>query len=211
MPRAEREDGMLRAAGEVFARDGFHDASMDAIAQAAGISKPMLYNYFGSKQGLYSAYIERSGRALLQTMRAADSRGAPAAQRLHAGILAFLTYAEEHSAGWTILHRETLAQGGVVAAQLAGLRDRVTELLTTLFGDEAFAHAFAGAGESLAGWWLAHPEQPKERIASILMDIARPGAPAPRRHGETEGGPPALDRASRARRSSTSASRRAGE
>jgi AcrR family transcriptional regulator len=186
MPRAEREDEMLRAAGDAFARFGFHGASMDAIAQAAGISKPMLYNYFGSKQGLYAAYIERSGRALLQTMRAADSRGAPAAQRLHAGILAFLTYAEEHRAGWTILHRETLAQGGVVAEELSGLRERVTEMLTTLFGDEAFAHAFAGAGESLAGWWLAHPEHPKERIASILMEIAQsaptaPAAPARRR------------------------------
>src|ERR1700744_5013917 len=174
MPRAEREDEMLHAAGAVFARSGFHDASMDAIAEAAGISKPMLYNYFGSKQGLYAAYIERSGRALLTSMREADSRGAPAAQRLHAGILAFLTYAEQHRAGWTILHRETLAEGGVVAEELSGLRELVTEMLTTLFGDEAFAHAFAGAGESVTGWWLAHPEQPKERIADILMDI--PGA-----------------------------------
>jgi AcrR family transcriptional regulator len=178
MPRAEREKEMLEAAGQAFARSGFHDASMDAIAQAAGISKPMLYNYFGSKQGLYGAYIERSGRALLKSMREADSRGAPAAQRLYAGILAFLTYAEERSAGWTILHRETLAQGGVVAEELSGLRERVTQMLTTLFDDEAFAHAFAGAGESLASWWLEHPEQPKERIANILMDIAQ-SAPTP--------------------------------
>lgn len=174
---------MLRAAGQAFARSGFHDASMDAIAEAAGISKPMLYNYFGSKQGLYAAYIERSGQALLQSMRAADSRGAPAAQRLHAGILAFLTYAEEHRAGWTILHRETLAQGGLVAQELSGLRERVTQMLTTLFEDEAFAHAFAGAGESLASWWLAHHEQPKEQIADMLMDIAQsaPTPPARRR------------------------------
>src|ERR1700753_1233769 len=110
MPRADREDEMLRAAGEVFARSGFHDASMDVIAETAGISKPMLYNYFGSKRGLYVAYIGRSGRALLRSMREADSRAAPAPQRLRAGILAFLTYAEEHSAGWTILHRETLHQ-----------------------------------------------------------------------------------------------------
>ncbi len=168
---------MLRAAGEAFARSGFHDASMDAIAEAAGISKPMLYNYFGSKQGLYAASIQRSGSALLTSMREADSRHAPAAQRLRAGLLAFLTYAEEHRAGWTILHRETLAQGGLVAEELSGLRARVTEMLSTLFGDEAFAHAFAGAGESVTDWWLAHPEQPKERIASILMEMAQ-SAPA---------------------------------
>src|ERR1700742_4240605 len=175
MPRAKREEESARAAGEAFARSGFHHASMDAIAEAAGISKPMLYNYFGSKQGLYAAYIERSGHALLKSMREADSRDTPPAQRLYAGIRAFLTYAEEHRAGWTILHRESLAQGGVVAQELSGLRNRVTKMLTTLFENEAFAHAFAGAGESLAGWWLAHPEQPKERIANIPMGIARVG------------------------------------
>jgi AcrR family transcriptional regulator len=177
MPRAEREDEMLRAAGQAFATHGFHEASMNAIAEAAGISKPMLYNYFGSKEGLYAAYVERSGSALMKSMREADSRSAPAAQRLHAGILAFLTYAEEHSSGWTILHRESLAQGGPLAAELSDLRERVAQMLTTLFNDEAFAHAFAGAGESLATWWLAHPEHPKERIANVLMDIAR-SAPA---------------------------------
>jgi AcrR family transcriptional regulator len=178
MPRPEREEAMLHAAGQAFAAHGFHDASMDAIAQDAGISKPMLYNYFGSKQGLYVAYVERSGRALVTRMREAESRSAPAAQRLHAGILAFLTYAEEHSAGWTILHRETLEQGGLLAAGLSELRERVVHMLTTLFGDEAFAHAFAGAGVSLASWWLSDSRQPKERIAKILMDIAQ-SAPKP--------------------------------
>jgi AcrR family transcriptional regulator len=183
MPRAEREDEMLQAAGQTFARAGFHDASMDAIADAAGISKPMLYNYFGSKQGLYVAYVQRSGRALLKRMREADSRGAPAAQRLHAGILAFLTYVEEHGAGWTILHRETLAQGGPLAEELSELRERVAKMLTSLFGDEAFAHAFAGAGESLATWWLAHPQHTKEEIAKILMDIAQSAPVASTRRG----------------------------
>jgi hypothetical protein len=108
----------------------------------------------------------------MKSMREADPRSAPAAQRLHAGILAFLTYAEEHSSGWTILHRETLAQGGMLAAELSELRERVAHMLTTLFGDEAFAHAFAGAGESLASWWLAHPGQPKEQRASVAPTAA---------------------------------------
>jgi len=166
---------MLEAAGQAFAAHGFHEASMDAIAVAAGISKPMLYNYFGSKEGLYAAYIERSGRALTRSMREADSRSAPTTQRLRAGVLAFLTYAEEHRSGWTVLHRESVAQGGPLAAELSELRERVARMLTTLFDDEAFAHAFAGAGEALASWWLAHPGPPKEQIADVLMDIARSG------------------------------------
>src|SRR5437868_1745182 len=88
MPRAEREREMLEAAGGIFAREGFHAASMDAIADAARISKPMLYNYFGSKEGLYLAYIQHSGRALLRSLREAASPEAPADERLRAGILA---------------------------------------------------------------------------------------------------------------------------
>ena len=59
---------MLEVAGRVFAAHGFHDASMDEIAQDAGISKPMIYNYFGSKEGLYFAYIELAGQRLLSRM-----------------------------------------------------------------------------------------------------------------------------------------------
>src|SRR5947207_9304559 len=103
IPRVEREQTMLDAAGAAFAAHGFHDASMDTIAAAAGISKPMLYNYFGSKQGLYVAYVERSGELLMQRMRDAAPPDTPAAGRLRAGILAFLTYAQEHSPGWVIL------------------------------------------------------------------------------------------------------------
>jgi AcrR family transcriptional regulator len=194
MPRAEREQQMLAAAGEAFATHGFHDASMEAIAEAAGISKPMLYNYFGSKHGLYVAYVERSGGLLMQSMRKAGAPDAPAAERLYAGILAFLTYAEEHRSGWAVLHRETLAQGGPLAAEVSALRQRIARLLTRLFDDEPFAHAFAGAGESLASWWLAHPQQSKEQMAQILMDLAGVRAtgalPGDEDSGQSEAGPP---------------------
>ncbi len=173
MPRAEREREMLEAAGEIFANQGFHDASMDAIAGAAGISKPMLYNYFGSKEGLYLAYIQHSGQALLHSLREAASPKAPADERLGAGILAFLTYVEDHRAGWAVLHRETTAQGGSLAAEVAELRERIAGMLALLLEDEALAQAFVGAGESLATWWLAHPEQPKPRMAQLLMNIAQ--------------------------------------
>jgi AcrR family transcriptional regulator len=163
---------MLEVAGEAFATHGFHAASMDAIAEAAGISKPMLYNYFGSKQGLYLAYVERSSHELLESMRGAASPDSPADQRLHAGILAFLTYVDEHRSGWAVLRSEASAQGGQLAAEVAALRERIAHMLVRLFESEAFAHAFVGAGESLARWWLEHPEEPKEQIAQQLMSIA---------------------------------------
>src|SRR5438874_3831781 len=68
LPRAVRERQMLEVAGRVFAAHGFHEASMDEIDRHAGISKPMIYNYFGSKEGLYFAYIELAGQRLLSRM-----------------------------------------------------------------------------------------------------------------------------------------------
>jgi AcrR family transcriptional regulator len=172
IPRAEREQTMLEAAGVAFATRGFHATSMDAIAEAAGISKPMLYNYFGSKDGLYLAYVERSGQALLDSMRGAATRTEPPWERLHAGVLAFLTYVDEHRSGWSVLYKEASAQGGPLAVQVAGMRLRIASLLGGLFDNEPFAHAFVGAGESLANWWLEHPDVPKSDVADLLMGIA---------------------------------------
>ena len=65
MPRAIREQQMLAAAERAFADRGFHAASIDAIAEASGITKPMVYAYFGSKEGLYRACMQRARARLL--------------------------------------------------------------------------------------------------------------------------------------------------
>src|SRR5438270_10739756 len=100
MPRAQREDEMLEAAGQAFAAHGFHAASMDEIAEAAGISKPMLYNYFGSKEGLYFAYVNLSYRDLIAAIDEAVAAAAAAcqspAEQMRAGTLAYYTYVGEH-------------------------------------------------------------------------------------------------------------------
>lgn len=164
---------MLRAAGDTFAARGFHAASMDDVARAAGISKPMLYNYFGSKERLYAAYVRSSAQTLVQSVRDAAPPGAPVEDRLRGGLRAFLTYAEQHRAGWTVLHNEAAAQGDPLATEVTNLRRRLTGMLTRIFDDEGFAHAFAGASESLVSWWLAQPERPKEEAVELLMSIAR--------------------------------------
>src|SRR5436305_9917049 len=92
MPRLEREQQMLDVAGRSFAARGFHAVSMDEIAEQAGISKPMLYHYFGSKEGLYVAYVRQQGDALLAGMRGAAELDESPAARLWAGTLAFLGY-----------------------------------------------------------------------------------------------------------------------
>lgn len=173
LARAERERVMLRAAGETFATHGFHGSSMDDIARAAGITKPMLYRYFGSKEGLYAAYLKMTGRELVDKVRAPDTRDESPEVRLRAGLRAFLTYVKEHRAGWTVLHGETTSPADAqVAREVAELRGRIIRMLTTLFSDEAFAHAFTGATESLATWWVNRPNPSIDEATAILMRIA---------------------------------------
>jgi AcrR family transcriptional regulator len=193
MPRPERERQMLEVAGRSFAARGFHAVSMDEIAKQAGVSKPMLYHYFGSKEGLYVAFVRQQGGVLLAGMRNASGLDASAAERLWAGTLAFLGYVDEHRPGWALLYREAVDQGGPLAAEIAELRARIAAIVHRLFvgvagsepsgSSEALAHAFVGAGESVANWWLAHPDESREHMAQLLVRLASGALPG-------LGGPP---------------------
>jgi len=176
---------MLDAAERVFSDVGFHAASMDAIAAEAGISKPMLYNYFGSKQGIYLAYLSRAGRDLLNRMLAADVPGGTLPERLAAGAGAFFGFVGENHDGWRVLREEMVGQREEVGGQVAGMRSAIHALLSEVLLEEggdpsrvdAYAHALTGAGESLADWWLEHPDTPVEVLVDTLVDMAGAAAP----------------------------------
>jgi AcrR family transcriptional regulator len=189
VPRAVREPQILEVAGRVFAARGYHAASMDEIAAAADVTKPLVYAYFGSKQGLYVAYIERSGRELLDRMRAAAAPSAPPSERLQAGVLEFLRFVDERRDGWQVLYSEAAARGGPLAEEVAILRASIAAMIQRLLLEsvdgsaskpatvaiDGVAHAFVGAGESLANWRLAHPELPVEHAAGMLVALGRAG------------------------------------
>ncbi len=99
MPRETRERLILDVAGQVFARGDYYSSSMDEIAALADISKPMLYTYFGSKEGLYIAYIDRTGRELLDRLVSAAAPDDAPLAALRSRILEFLAFVEEHRDG----------------------------------------------------------------------------------------------------------------
>ena len=171
---------MLDAAERVFSSVGFHGASMDAIAAEAGISKPMVYNYFGSKEGIYLAYLSRAGRDLLNRMLAADVADGTLSERLTAGAGAFFGFVGENHDGWRVLREEMVSQresvGGQVATMRSAIHSLLSEVLVAEGGDprwvEAQAHALTGAGESLADWWLENPDTPVEVLVATLVAMA---------------------------------------
>jgi AcrR family transcriptional regulator len=182
MPRPAREQSILDVAGQVFAR-GYHAASMDEIAGLADVSKPMLYAYFGSKEGLYVAYVARTGRELLDRLVGATTPDDQPSVRLRGGILEFLAFVEEYRDGWQVLFGELTSVGPVVD-EVAALRRRIAHwIMAALAGAtraqgkapdvlvEATAHAIVGAGESLANWWLEHPEVDREQVAECYLAV----------------------------------------
>lgn len=191
MPRAAREQQILDVAGQAFARGDFHTASMDEIAELAGISKPMLYSYFGSKEGLYVAYIRRTGRELVARINGAVAPDDQPASRLRARIAEFLAFVEEHRDGWVVLFREASASRPL-ADEVAELRGQLTAAIRRMLerdgspqppapAADAIAHAIVGAGESLANWWLKHPEVRREQVADWYLQVVQSAVGAARR------------------------------
>ena len=187
VPRAVREQQMLEVAERVFAERGFHAASVDAIADGAGITKPMVYAYFGSKEGLYIACMERARRRLFEAIDNAAEADAPADEALWRGIQAFFAFVSEQRESWVVLFGESTTYGGPFAEEAGRLRRQIARLVSQLLGEaaaaagldaeqlgvmEPLAYALVGAGESLAAWWDEHPDESRESMARRLMNFA---------------------------------------
>jgi AcrR family transcriptional regulator len=190
VPRHVREQDMLRVAERAFAGRGFHGASVDAIAEGAGISKPMVYAYFGSKEGLYRAVMQRARERLLERLAAIADQDGPPDERLWNGLLAFFTFVEQERDSWTVLLSEVTLGAGPFAADGAEVRREIAALVSVLLRQaaeaegvsqeqlamtEPLARALIGSAESLAAWWEEHPELRAEHVARILMNFAWSG------------------------------------
>lgn len=189
LPRAVREQQMLDAAVRVFSRRGYHAASMDEIAEDAGISKPMVYAYLGTKEELFVACLHREGTRMMEAIAAAAAPDLPADERLWRGLRAFFGFVGAHRDGWAVLYRQARGEQPF-AGELATMRARLVEVVAGMLDHalraegrevagtelEVVAYALVGASESLADWLADHPEADPERTATRMMNVAWLGA-----------------------------------
>ncbi|MFK0292068.1 TetR/AcrR family transcriptional regulator [Streptomyces sp. NPDC090442] len=168
VPRAIREQQMMDAAVRTFARRGYRAASMDEIAELAGVSKPLVYLYLNSKEDLFSAVIRRESAALVAAVTAAVEPGVAADRQLWSGLIGFFAHTAEHPDGWAVLHQQARTQGEPFAVEVAATRAEIVRFVTGLVAAAAkeagcageladrevagLAHALVGAAESLAEW-----------------------------------------------------------
>jgi AcrR family transcriptional regulator len=181
MPRAERERQMIEVAEQVFSARGYAAASMDEIAELVGVSKPMLYEYFNSKEGLLLACIRQS-RAVLREVTEQATVGATSAEdALRRGLLAFFVFIRERRQAWSLLRHEMALIGTPAAEEVEETRRQQTDLIAALMsghfdsGDDLRAEAAAefvvGACERLAIWCERHDEVSPELATEYAMDV----------------------------------------
>jgi AcrR family transcriptional regulator len=180
LPKAEREQQLIDVAEAVFAARGFREASMDAIALRAGVTKPILYDHFGSKEGLMAACIRRSGAQLLKAIAAAVETGHGPAGVLAAGFTGFFNFIESHGQGWFTLVGESAVVGQAAEALEAIRHDQATYVAERLAVEfpharredlAAFAQAIIGACERVALWRRDRPGVSVADATASLMSL----------------------------------------
>jgi AcrR family transcriptional regulator len=182
LPRAEREQQMLETARALFAARGYADVTMDEVAAEVGVTKPLLYNYYGNKEQLFLACMKPAADALVESVVSAVQSASDAPSALRAGIHAFFAFLDADGEAWRVLHDETLPGGGEIAARVAEYRARMEALVTASLMErtesravEPLSVAIFGAAEALGRWWLRTGELSAERTAELLIRTIEPG------------------------------------
>jgi AcrR family transcriptional regulator len=171
---------------QVFAQSGYHGSSIDEIAQAAGISKALIYEHFPSKKDLHASLLDTHMQDLFARLAANAATDEPGEVRLRAGLEAFFSWVEDHRGAFRMIFRD--AVDPEVADALRGVVDQVTVAVTALIAREPIADVgrnenrelairmlaqqLTGATQALALWWADNPEVPRKMLVEMTMDFA---------------------------------------
>ena len=185
MTRAARERQLLRIAAEVFTNRGFVDTTMDEIADRAGITKPVIYDHFGSKEGLLAACVATASDDVRRVTMAAwqvERPGATIKDYLRESARAFLDYVADNDVSFRLIHDLSAASAAGAAAVDRMRADQVSASVDILrraaalrerpIADvEAIAEIVVGIEDRLVGWRLRHPETTIEEAAEIVAAV----------------------------------------
>ena len=180
VPREVRERQIVELAEQLFSERGYQGSSMDELARRAGVTKPVVYELFGSKDGLFRTCLERSAERLAKVVAEAVRAESEPEARVHAGGLAFLRFAADNRVAWELMMEGRFSDAAVeVRRRQAAL---VHELLLEKAPAEVdprelelAAHAVNSAYEGVAHWMWEHPDVPLERLADWTVELLLPG------------------------------------
>ena len=180
MTGRERREQLLDVGRALFAEKGFEATSTEEIAARAGVSKPVVYEHFGGKEGLYAVVVDREMSDLLERLTSALSSGHPR-QLVEQAALALLTYIEEQTDGFRILSRDSPlgSSSGTFSSLLNDIASQVEHILAREFQSRGmqtklapmYAQMLVGMVALTGQWWLEERKPKREEVAAHLVNL----------------------------------------
>ncbi|MFW6724325.1 TetR family transcriptional regulator [Streptomyces sp. MAR4 CNY-716] len=181
MTGKERREQLVDVGRTLFAARGFEATSVEEIAAKAGVSKPVVYEHFGGKEGLYAVVVDREMRRLLDMVASALTAGHPR-ELLEQAAFALLDYIDEYTDGFRIMVRDSpVAQShGSFASLISDIATQVEDILGLEFKSRGFdpklaplyAQALVGMVALTGQWWLDVRKPKKAEVAAHLVNLA---------------------------------------
>jgi AcrR family transcriptional regulator len=185
MSAVDRRAAILAAALGVFSERGFREATLEAVARRAGISKALIYEHFDSKRELTRALLDTYVHELLGRLASAIASAEPGAERMRTGVDAVLRFVEERPGAWRMLFRSSGDPD--IDDLFAALQGEAAEAIASAMAADAtavgaasppgpaqiemLAQQLSGAVQALASWWTDHMEVPREEVLETVMDF----------------------------------------
>jgi AcrR family transcriptional regulator len=177
----ERRAQLIDVGRGVFAKRGYEAASMEEIAERARVSKPIVYEHFGGKEGLYAVIVDREMDYVVRRIVEAIGSGSPR-ERVERASLVFLSYVKDHPDGFAVLSQDSpmSATRGRLSSLLNDLAERVGDVFTTSFKEAGYdaraapiyAHALVGMVTFVGKWWTDVRKPSVEEVAKHIGALA---------------------------------------
>ena len=181
MSRAERREQLIRVARQLFGTRGYDAVSVEEIASAAGVSKPIVYEHFGGKEGLYQVIVDREVKALSDILRSQMRPEHSARAVLEGIVVTLLDFIEENADGFHLLAHQspTAVRSETFETVMADIADQVTVFLAPLLEKQGLDPASAPVyGQILAGgvgqigqWWSENMQVDKKLVAAQVTNL----------------------------------------
>jgi len=181
MSGTQRREQLLDIGRSLFAAKGFDGTSVEEIAERAGVSKPVVYEHFGGKEGLYAVVVDREVRRLLERIEA-SLKGQHPRELLEQAAGALLDYVERDTDGFRILVRDSpvASTSGTFASLISDIATQVEHVLAEQFknlGYDAklaplYSQALVGMVALTGQWWLVARKPKRDEVAAHLVNLA---------------------------------------
>jgi AcrR family transcriptional regulator len=185
MTGAQRRQQLLDVGREIFGQKGYEATSIEEIAARADVSKPVVYEHFGGKEGLYAVVVDHEMQLLLERFTTALSEPGRPRQLLERAALVLLEYIEDDTFGFRVLTRDAPVTSGIgtFSSLIGEVARKVEHILGEQFRPrgydprlaELYSQALGGMVALVGQWWLDNRSLDKHEVAAHLVNLAYNG------------------------------------